>query len=247
MKALLLAAGLGTRLRPLTDHMPKALVPVAGQPLLHHTLRRLISAGATEITVNVHHHADQIEAYLRTHRYEVPVSISDERDLLRDTGGALRHAFGPGEREDILIHNVDILSDADIAALVRRHTDSHAAATLLVSPRPSSRQLLFSRDSAPRLMGWTNVQTGEVRSPHAGLEPAACLSLAFAGIHIVSPRLLRAMQPWPEAFSIIDFYLDACASHTILAHPQPGLRLLDVGKTASLPQAEEFLRQSGAV
>lgn len=246
MKAFVLAAGLGTRLRPLTDHLPKALVEVAGEPLLCRTIRTLRNAGAADITVNVHHHAAQVVRYLSEHDFGLPVRVSDESDLLRDTGGGLRHAYPAGTDDDVLVHNVDILSNADFAALRRAHTEYRAAATLLVSDRPSSRRLLFSTDSAcPRLLGWTDTRTGEVRSPHASLDPAACRSLAFAGIHLIAPGLFPLMKPWPEIFSIIDFYLEACADHLILGHEQPDLRLLDVGKVDTLARAEDFLAKAG--
>lgn len=242
MKSFILAAGLGTRLRPLTDRLPKALVEVGGEPLLSRTIRTLQKAGATEITVNVHHHADQVVRYLSEHQFGLPVRISDESDLLRNTGGALRHAYPDGTDDDVLVHNVDILSNADFAGLRTAHTAARAAATLLVSDRPSSRRLLFSTDPAsPRLLGWTDMRTGEVRSPYASLDPAACCSLAFAGIHLISPKLFPLMKSWPEAFSIIDFYLDACADHLVLGYLQSDLRLLDVGKVDTLAQAEEFL------
>jgi len=242
MKAFILAAGLGTRLRPLTDRLPKALVEVAGEPLLSRTIRTLREAGAADLTVNVHHHAAQVVRYLAAHDFGLPVRISDESDLLRNTGGALRHAYPDGAADDVLVHNVDILSNADFAALSQVHAARRAAATLLVSDRPSSRRLLFSTDPAcPRLLGWTDTRTGEVRSPHADLDPASCRSLAFAGIHLLSPALFPLMKPWPESFSIIDFYLKACADHLILGYVQPDLRLLDVGKVDTLAQAENFL------
>lgn len=241
MKAMIFAAGLGTRLRPLTDHMPKALVRVGNATLLDRTIERLIGAGATDIVVNVHHFADQIVRHLAAHRYAARVSISDESACLLNTGGGLRHAaplFGDGE-ENILIHNVDILHNADLRAFAAT-AEGHDA-TLLVSDRTTTRYLLFADDG--RLVGWTNVQTGEVRSPFPDLDPARCRRLAFSGIHSMSPRLLRRMEAWPEAFPIMDFYLDVCRDADIRAAVCPGLRLLDVGKTDSLAVAERFLSE----
>lgn len=241
MKALLLAAGLGTRLRPLTDHMPKALVPVGGQPLLHHNIRRLTRAGVSEIAVNVHHFAPMITDYIASHSFEVPIRISDETERLLDTGGAIRRAagllFSSTAPEPLLVHNVDILSNARLDELASAATQADAA--LLVSQRPSSRNLLFDQEG--RLCGWLNVKTGEVRSPYADLNPADCRAYAFAGIHCLAPALLPLMSAYDERFSIIDFYLDQCATHRIIACIDTDLRLLDVGKAESLQQAEAFI------
>jgi len=241
MKSLVFAAGLGTRLRPLTDSMPKALVPVGGRPLLDIVLRRLTKAGADDIVVNAHHFAYQIKDFLALHDYGVRVQISDETDQLLDTGGGLRRAAAlfASDEAPILIHNVDILSNADLPAFYREATACDAL--LLVSERETSRYLLFNEEN--RLVGWTNVKTGEVRSPFVGLEPNACKHYAFSGIHCFSPRLLPLMQAWPDKFSIIDFYLEACAHADIRAAFSPNLRLLDVGKPDALARAEEFLKE----
>ncbi len=246
MKALILAAGLGTRLRPLTDHMPKALVPVAGEPLLHHTICTLRAAGVTSITVNVHHHAEQIVRYLSTHHYDLPIHISDESHCLLNTGGAIRHAArwlcdaDKANDEPVLVHNVDILSNADLPALLKAHQDNHAQATLLVSERTSTRQLLVHPDTH-RLCGWMHLETHEVRPHGSQALTEHCLQRAFGGIHILSPQLIRDMQSWPEAFSIIDFYLEKCASQPLFCHEQTQLSLLDVGKTGALEAAATFL------
>ncbi|MBR6340086.1 MAG: nucleotidyltransferase family protein [Alloprevotella sp.] len=241
MKSLVFAAGLGTRLRPLTDSMPKALVPVGGRPLLDIVLRRLTKAGADDIVVNAHHFAYQIKDFIASHDYGVRVQISDETDQLLDTGGGLRRAAAlfASDEAPILIHNVDILSNADLPAFYREATACDAL--LLVSERETSRYLLFNEEN--RLVGWTNVKTGEVRSPFVGLEPNACKHYAFSGIHCFSPRLLPLMQAWPDKFSIIDFYLEACAHADIRAAFSPNLRLLDVGKPDALARAEEFLKE----
>lgn len=240
MKALIFAAGLGTRLKPLTDTMPKALVPLHGEPLLAHTLRRLIGSGATEAVVNVHHFGEQIIDYLARTDWGIPVGISDERGALLETGGGLRKAAPLFHEPDapILIHNVDILSNADLGALYAAAAPHDAF--LLVSDRPTQRYLLFDDDL--RLRGWTNLATGEVRSPYPDLDPRGLHRLAFAGIHCFSPRLLPRMEAWPARFSIIDFYLKVCAETDIRACLQPNLQLLDVGKVDSLRQAETFLR-----
>lgn len=234
MRTMIFAAGLGTRLRPLTDTMPKALVPVAGQPLLAHTLSTLIRQGATESVVNVHHFGEQIIDHLATHPYPIPVHISDERCALLNTGGGLRKAlplFGQEDSTPVLIHNVDILSNADLQAFYERNRQFPA--TLLVSPRPSTRQLIIREG---RLIGWTNLTTGEVKGSLDGEQ------YAFSGIHLFSPALGAAtMSEWPEAFSIMDYYLSICHEVEIHAEVCPDLRLLDVGKADSITQAEQFL------
>lgn len=241
MKALLLAAGLGTRLKPLTDTMPKAMVPLHGKPLIAHTITRLLEEGATEIVVNVHHFASQIKDYLASQDWGVTIKISDESRRLLDTGGGLRQAatyFSPGD-QPILIHNVDILSNAPLARLYQLTSESQAEAVLLVSPRPAQRNLLF--DQALQLCGWTNLATGEVRPPHAAHTLVDLRRYAFSGIHCVTPRLIARMDDYPEAFPIIDFYLKECHEAKIQAHVAPDLRLLDVGKLDSLHEAEKWL------
>lgn len=170
-QAMILAAGLGTRLRPLTDTMPKALVPVGGKPLLAHVIDRLQAAGYERLVINVHHFADQVEQYLCAHQnFGLDIAISDEREQLLDTGGGLKKAaplFDPDE--PILIHNVDILDNVDYEWLRRQHLPEEDA-VLLVSRRKTKRYLLF--DNAMRLMGWTNIETGEVRSPFPWLREA---------------------------------------------------------------------------
>ena len=239
MECVIFAAGLGTRLRPLTDNMPKALVPVAGKPLLAHVLEKMAAAGFSDAVVNVHHFADQIIDYLATHDFGLRVAVSDERELLLETGGGLRHAQALLNADaPFLVHNVDILSNLDLAAFYKMH-QSCDLATLLVSDRKTSRYLLF--DEQLRLVGWTNVQTGEVRSPYQNLDVKACQKLAFAGIHTISTDIFPLMEGWPDRFSIIDFYLSVCATHTIRGVQMPNLRILDVGKIDSLQEAENFL------
>lgn len=238
MQAMVFAAGLGTRLRPLTDTMPKAMVSVGGQPLIRRVLARLAEAGAGRVVVNVHHFASQITDYLAANaNFGMDIRISDETDLLLDTGGGLRKAaplFSPDA--PILIHNVDIMSNVNLGWLYENSCSVDA--TLLVSERQTSRYLLFADDM--RLVGWTNVATGEVRSPYPNLDPQRCRRYAFSGIHVFSPRLFPLMQGFPEKFGIIDFYLRACAEVNIRGCLKPGLRLLDVGKLASLAEAERF-------
>ncbi|MBQ8022268.1 MAG: nucleotidyltransferase family protein [Bacteroidales bacterium] len=259
MKAMIFAAGLGTRLKPLTDTMPKAMVPVAGTPLVGHVLGRLREAGCADIVVNVHHFGDQIIRYLSDRDWGLPVRISDERDCLLDTGGGILHAeallrdpdaCAPGR---FLVHNVDILSNLDIRRFAGQAPEK-ALSTLVVSERDTRRYFLFREEAGPsdlpprlRLVGWTNIATGEVRTPFADLDVASCRPLAFAGIHLMSEGIFDAMRALGFAgkFSITDFYLAACARYPIYGVVPPDFRMLDVGKPTSLAAAETFLAGIG--
>lgn len=258
---MIFAAGMGTRLKPLTDTMPKALVRVGGEPLIKHVIQNLSEAGVDRIVVNVHHFAQQIIDYLTENdNFGLDIRISDESAGLLETGGGIKHAaqlFAPDA--PILIHNVDILSNVDLRRFYQRAggllkadapvdapTDVSAStsadapdALLLVSERKTQRYLLF--DDTMRLVGWTNIATGEVKSPYPDLDPKACRMYAFAGIHALSPRMLPLMQQFPDRFSIIDFYLQTCATHRIEGFAKDNLLLMDIGKLDTLAQAEEFL------
>ena len=254
-QAMIFAAGLGTRLKPLTDTMPKALVKVGGQPLLWHVVQKLKAAGFERIVVNVHHFAQQIVDYLAVNdNFGLDIRISDETSGLLETGGGIKKAlplFDPSE--PILIHNVDILSNLDLTGGLspvceagEAHGDcplceSNPDALLLVSQRKTKRYLLF--DDEMILDGWTNIETGEVRSPYKGLDPSDCKRLAFSGIHMIWPRVYPLFDQMPERFGIIDFYLKYCQQCTFLGYEQKDLRLLDVGKLETLEQAEQFLYQ----
>ena len=227
-QAMIFAAGLGTRLKPLTDTMPKALVPVGDQPLLWHVIMKLKKSGYERIVVNVHHFADQIIDYLRLNdNFGLDIRISDEREQLLETGGGIKKAlplFDPSE--PILIHNVDILSNLDLNQLP---TD---APVLVVSQRQTKRYLQF--DDELRLVGWKNIETGEVKGREGH-------SLAFSGIHVFHPSLVPLLSEWPDRFPIMDFYLSACATHLIKGFEATDLRLMDVGKIDTLDQAENFI------
>lgn len=249
MNIFILAAGLGTRLKPLTDTMPKALVPVSGRPLLQILIEKIKrECRDPEIVINIHHFAEQITDFVASHQgFGLPVTFSDEREQLLETGGGLKQA-APLFRnhEPILIHNVDILSNVDLGAFYQQHAHSSlsdVAATLIVSQRTTKRYLLFDDDN--RLVGWTNIETGEVRSPYPDLDVAKCHRYAFSGIHIVSQSLLPLMDTWPDRFPIIDFYLSVCHRVIIRADVRPDLQLLDVGKLDSLTQAEAMVQQLG--
>ena len=251
-QAMILAAGLGTRLKPLTDTMPKALVPVGGKPLLEWNIRKLQAQGYDRFVINIHHFAQQIRDYVAQQDYAPLVHFSDETSQLLETGGGLKHAQDLfSDEEPILIHNVDILDNVDYAWFARQHqTDEDAV--LLVSQRKTKRYLLF--DNAMHLMGWKNIETGEIKSPYeyvrrTGLsqhgEPLNMF--AFSGIHSFSPCLFPLMDRFPDRFSIIDFYLSVCHRSHIVGLVKPDLNVLDVGKLDSLEQAEKFLLTSGNI
>ena len=243
MNAFILAAGLGTRLKPLTDRMPKAMVPVGGKPLIEHLILKLKASGFTHIVVNVHHFAQQIIDFITANQqFGIDIRISDESSQLLDTGGAIRRAaplFPEGE--PFLIHNVDILHNLDLAEAYLQH-DSDADATLFVSQRQSNRHLLFNKEHL--LVGRDNTTTGDVDTPFKEVKKSqlSFSAFPFSGIHIFSPTLLPLMETWPEKFPIINFYLDAAATgKRIKGVELHNLRLLDVGKLNTLKQAESFI------
>ena len=243
MNAFILAAGLGTRLKPLTDRMPKAMVPVGGKPLIEHLILKLKTSGFEHIVVNVHHFAEQIIDFIEANgQFGMDISISDERSGLLETGGAVKKA-GPlfTDGKPFLIHNVDILHNLDLAEAYRLH-EPDSDATLFVSERKSNRHLLFSGDG--QLMGRDNTTTGEVDTPFDAVResPSSCSALPFSGIHIFSPSLLPLMESWPARFPIINFYLSAAAQgRKFRCNEVKDLRLLDVGKLDTLEKAEQFI------
>ncbi len=238
MKALVFAAGLGTRLKPLTDSMPKAMVEVGGKPLLHHILSKLQASGINDIVVNVHHFSEQIIEFLNGNEQFRKVKVSDESAALLDTGGGLRKAIPLFSDDDapILIHNVDILSNVDLRLFYEENFSNDV--TLLVSRRKTSRYLLV-RDN--RLVGWTNIDTQEVKTPYKDLDIGECEYLAFSGIHIFSPKLLPLLSEFPSAFPIMDFYISQCHRLRIHCCEMENLSLVDVGKISTLKIAEDFL------
>ncbi len=235
MQAFILAAGLGTRLRPMTDHIPKALVEVQGQPLLKIAIDNLIRQGVTRIVVNVHHFADMVCQYLQQQQWDVPIFISNEREELLDTGGGLKKAepFFSAD-EPILIHNVDILSRLNISELHSKHVDSMTLATLVVGKRETSRYLLF--DAQGQLTGWKNKHTGEskwVQSPIQNYQ-----ELAFDGIALIEPQLLGLLPPPTGPYPIIPAYLKIARNHRINYFELNSKDWLDVGKPQTLSQAQ---------
>ena len=240
MKAMIFAAGLGTRLKPLTDHMPKALVPVAGKPMLEHVIQKLIAFGCDEIVINVHHFADQIIDFVKEkNNFGITIHISDETDMLLDTGGGIKKAAS-FFHEPFLIHNVDILSNVDLKSLYEYHLTNGNDATLLVSPRKTVRYLLF--DERNRLCGWVNKDTLQTKPEGFIYQPEVQKEYAFSGIHIVSPTLFNYMsEHWTGKFPIMDFYLQTCQEAQLGGYAKEDLQLIDIGKPETLAVAEEFV------
>jgi NDP-sugar pyrophosphorylase family protein len=236
MKAMILAAGLGTRLQPLTNDRPKALVEVAGHTLLEITLRRLASFGIQEVIINVHHFADMVVDYLnKNNNFGMRIEISREDDVLLDTGGGLKQAawFFLQDRqpsEPFLLHNVDVISTIDFARMLTFHRENDALATLAVQQRKTSRHLLF--DERGRLCGR---QTGA--NPPEIVRPSQLTALAFSGIHVISPQLLSLITQL-GVFSIVTTYLRLAAEgHRILAFHADQYYWRDLGKPENLTQA----------
>lgn len=238
MEAMIFAAGLGTRLQPITNSIPKALVKINGVCLLQHCIENLIKQGCTKIVVNIHHFGEQIITFLNTNKFDVDIAISDERDCLLDTGGGLKkaeHFFD--KKNPILIHNVDIISSIDLQKLYTTHCQSNALATLAVADRKTSRYLLF--DSHNNLVGWTNHNTGETlwakESDYNDVSP-----LAFSGIHVVSPKIFNLL-PKVSAYSIVPQYINMAQHEQIKAYSHPADQWLDVGKPEALEKAKVFI------
>ena len=255
MKAMIFAAGLGTRLKPLTDNMPKALVPLAGKTLLQWQIERLKAAGITDIVVNVHHFPDMIINYLNEHdNFGCNIQVSDERDMLLETGGGLRKAkslltsnlssLAEDSEEPILVCNVDILSNIDLSTLINAYNPEEMG-VVVVSARDTQRYLLF--DANNRLCGWTNVATGEMRGEEAIRQKAKgdeLKMLAFSGIQVLNPRIFDRMdavvQTKGDKFSLIDLYLSIAEKEILRAFIPENYRMMDVGKINQISEAETF-------
>ena len=270
-QAMIFAAGMGTRLKPLTDTMPKAMVKVGGKPLIERVIYKLRDNGFDHIVVNVHHFSQQIIDYLKENdNFGLDIRISDETEKLLDTGGGLRKAVNMFNfRLPILIHNVDILSNVDLAKFYALDEKvvcpdcgiphQLAGAQLLVSWRKTKRYLVFN--DYMLLVGWVNIETGEVKSPwpevKAALEsesyPLTATDkplmikgyhlYAFSGIHLFYPRMFTYMVGAPDKFPIMDFYLAMCRRTPIKGYFKPDLQLMDVGKLDTLHEAERFLER----
>lgn len=242
---MLFCAGLGTRLRPLTNNKPKALVELSGKSLLQWNIEKLKNLGIHDFVINIHHFADEIENYLNEHdNFGVNIKISDERQALLDTGGGLkkaRHLLDSGE--DILLHNVDIISNLNLQEMISFHEEHKPLASLAVRSRKTSRYLMFE-DESQELTGWTNIKTGELKISKISSELVS--NYGFSGIHIISPKVFDLL-PEEDEFSIIDGYLEMAKSHKILCFPHEDSYWFDVGKPENLEAAEKMMIKNKAV
>jgi NDP-sugar pyrophosphorylase family protein len=237
MKAMILAAGLGTRLKPFTDKHPKALALVNGKSLLQRNIEYLQKIGITDVLINVHHFANQIiDAVTTNNGWSSIITISDETSEVLETGGGLKKAawYFKNETSFVLL-NADILTNLDLQAVIDAHTSTGALATLAVSVRNSSRYFLF--DKGGKLCGWKNQNTGEFKPGHLNDSNTEHLQAkAFSGIQVIDTKLLSMMHQTGK-FSMVDVYLDLCATQNIMAYDHTGVALLDVGKPESLELA----------
>ena len=238
MKALLLAAGLGTRLKPFTDNHPKALAPINGHSLLEINIRNLQRFGIFDVVVNVHHFASQIiETLQKENGFGSRFQISDESDEVLETGGGLKKAAPLFEDEkDFVVMNVDMLTNADLVKIILQHQSRDAIATLAVQKRTSSRYFLFGEGM--QLKGWENVITEE-RKPI--IQEANTQQYAFSGIQVLNQSIFSKLSRAGK-FSLVDVYLDLCPTEKIIGYDHSGDLLLDVGKPESLKQAEVLFK-----
>lgn len=246
MKAMIFAAGLGTRLRPYTNDRPKAMVEILGRPMIEHLLLKLKKEGFRDIVINTHHFPDQIPAFLRAHDdFGLNIAISDERELLMDTGGGILQARSFLEsQEPFLVHNVDIITDLSLKDLISRHRESDAIATLSVKHRKTSRYLMVDKEGD--LRGWQNIQSGEVKPEGFDARGKDLDQVAFSGVHVISPEVFRYMgsgTQWHGPFSIIPFYLSLIGKQRISTVSCDEASWFDVGKPETLQQASEWLEK----
>lgn len=241
MKGFILAAGIGSRLKPWTDAHPKALVPVGGRPIISHVVDKMLAAGIDTIVVNVHHFASQITEYLRMAYPDVDIRFSDESQLLLNHGGGLRKALRLIGHDDVLIHNADIISTIDLSAFISEFEAQQVDALLLTQHRNTQRYLLFDHD---RLQGWINLATGETRPIVMEASAKHYDFQAFAGVHIMRSSMFKALTDYADdnvPFSIIDFYIDRCRHQCIHRMELPdGAVWFDVGKPDTLDKARQF-------
>jgi NDP-sugar pyrophosphorylase family protein len=238
MKAMILAAGRGTRLKSLTENTPKALVKAGAMSLLERLIMKMKVQGVSSIVINLHHHSGQIVDFLRhNNNFDIPIYISDETEVLLDTGGGILHAAPLLDGDDpVIVHNVDILSDLDLGKIYRKHIESNALVTLAVKNRKTSRYLLF--DEKLHMRGWENQNTGEKIIP--GGDATALTPFAFSGIHVISPALFPLISE-KGVFSIIDTYLRLCKDHHIRGYRHDQGLWIDAGKPEGLEMANMLL------
>ena len=231
MKAMILAAGLGTRLRPLTNDKPKALVQIGGHTMLDMAIRYLVKFGIEEIIINVHHLADQIEQYVRDNNYGITIEFSDERQELLDTGGGIKHAswFLKGDAP-FLVMAVDVLTDLNLNEMIRYHYQQNALVTLAVKDRSTTRKLLF--DENMQLCGWKNNLTGELKGVTS---ERGYTGLGFSVIHLLDPAIFDIMHE-TGAFSIIDVYLRIMNTAKIIGFRHDEMDWMEFGRAENIPE-----------
>lgn len=236
-KAMILAAGRGTRLKPLTNTKPKALIEIEGIPLVEIIIKQLIFYGFDDIIINIHHFADQIIEYIKKkHQFGINISFSDERDFLLDTGGGIKKAASFfNDNKPFLVHNVDIISDLDLNALYQYHLTNNPLVTLAVKDRPTSRSLLINPQN--ELCGWVNNQSGELKLMRNNLNDL--FPIAYSCVQIISPKIFPLLNE-SGAFSIIDSYLRLCVTEKILTYQHEGL-WIDLGKLENITEASKHL------
>lgn len=240
MKAMILAAGKGTRLQPLTNAKPKALVEIDGRPLLEIIIRKVIKSGFNEIVINVHHFAEQIYDFLEKNRnFGVDIQVSDEQDMLLDTGGGLLKAKPLLlDGDPILVHNVDIITNLDLNNFYKYHIQSKALATMAVKHRSTSRSLLVN--SAGDLCGWKNNVTGEIKHSCGNLNELA--PIAFSAVHIMNPEMFEHIGE-TGVFSIMDVYLRVAKTQRIATYIHDNDYWLDLGRIENIAEAASFLKE----
>lgn len=243
MKAMIFAAGLGTRLYPLTSDRPKALVEVAGKTLLQRAIEKVSSAGYNELVINIHHFGDQIISYLKANNnFGQSIAISDERGELLDTGGGiLKAAEWLDGNEPFLVYNVDVLSTIDLDLFRKYHLERGGVATLAVRDRSTARYLAF--DESMQLTGWKNIQTGEeILSANNPFH----ILLAFSGIQLIDPGIFNLITE-TGSFPIIRLYLRLAVNNPIFGYHDQSSLWMDLGKPEEISEAENYLANAKTV
>ena len=239
IKAMILAAGMGTRLRPLTNFKPKALMEVAGKTLLEITIQKILDSGIRDIVINTFHFSDQIINFLETKNYfGANVTYTVENELLDSGGGIKNAAFFLESSDCFLIHNVDIVSDTSLESMIHHHQLNKPLATLAVSNRPTTRNLVF--DGSNRLTGWENNVTSEKKGKTEAVSGRK--KMAFSGIHVINPKIFK-LFPADKIFSIIDSYLELCDKYNIEAFEHDPANWIDAGKKEGLEAAASYLNK----
>ena len=245
MNAIILAAGLGTRLRPITDNIPKALIEVEGEPMLSRIIRNLENCGCNKICINVHHLGEKIIDFIRVNNFTAQICISDEREFLLDTGGGVIQAYKVlNSNSPALVHNVDIITNCDLRRLYERHVVGKSGATLLVSDRESTRHLVF--DDCLNLKGWHDVAKNKWR-PQDFCHKNDDKEFAFSGIYVIDKTGIKEMEDIMNIknFPIMDYFLSPERKNKIRGIVEDDIEILDIGKPASLLQAPDILYKIG--